>query len=160
MRYIKPAVSQSPSLNILLQNQYTAQDIAGVFNFTFNPVAIQDACGIQAPKFSINFVITAIDNNSVTFSFSDFPYQNPSQGTGQINNSHFVGIIADNPINYENNGSPADECIVNSVFTLEFDITGPGQIANATGTFVFSNINGSCPLNGSSCTSVFEIAID
>jgi hypothetical protein len=162
MRYLSPRITTASTSrsNTCLISQYTAQDIAGVFDFTFNPVAIQDTCGIEAPNFPINFVITANDSNSITFSFSDFPYQNPSEGTGQVNNNHLVGTITDNAINYQNTGSPADDCTLDSVFTLEFDITGPGQIANATGTFVFSNISGPCALSGSSCSSVFEIAIE
>jgi hypothetical protein len=156
--YKNPVIFSAPELNFAALQQYTAQDIAGVFDFTFQPNAIQNECQIIPPVQFIDFTVNAINNTQATFFFSIFPYPNPSLGSGQVSGNHFSGIISDNDVS--GGSDELNGCTFDVVFTLEMDIVGPGQIDNATGTFEITDISGSCSLNGSSCTSIFEISID
>jgi len=158
MTSYKSPLFSTPEINFTALQQYTAQDIAGVFDFTFHPNAILNECQIIPPVQFIDFTVNAINDTQATFFFSIFPYTNPSLGNGQVSGNHFSGTIADN--NVSGASDILNGCTFDVVFTLEMDIVGPGQIDNATGTFEITNITGSCSLNGSSCSSVFEIAIE
>lgn len=159
MRYTKPVIFQSPVLNILLQNQYTAQDAVGSFNFTFATIPIQDDCNIGPAGHPVTLFVDAVDDVNVTFSFNDFPYPNPSLGTGQVNNNHFDGIITDNGVVYTN--PSLSGCTVNSVATLEFDIIGSGEFSEPVITFNLTYVSGSCgTFSGpGSCTASYRFDI-
>lgn len=156
--YRNPEILLTQKLNFAAVQQYTAQDIAGVFDFTFQPNAIQNECQIIPPVQFISFFVNAVNDTQATFSFSIFPYPNPSLGNGQVSGNHFSGTIGDNGVT--GGSDELNGCTFDSVFTLEMDIVGPHQIDNATGTFEFTNISGSCSLNGDSCTTVFELTIE
>jgi len=159
MRYIKPAISQSPVLNILLQNQYTAQDAAGSFNFTFDTIAIQDNCNIGPSGAPVTLTVIAVDDVNVTYSFNAFPYPSPSLGNGQVINSHFQGQINDNSVNYTN--FQLSGCTVNSQSTLEFDILGAGEFSEPVITFNLTYVSGSCSTfsGPGSCTAAYRFDI-
>jgi hypothetical protein len=159
MRYLKPAISQSPVLNILLQNQYTAQDAVGSFNFTFDTIAIQDDCNIGPAGAPVTLTVNAVDDVNVTYSFNAFPYPNPSLGNGQVINNHFEGSINDNGVNYTSFNLTG--CTVNTTSTLEFDILGAGEFSEPVITFNLTYVSGSCnTFSGpGSCDAAYRFVI-
>lgn len=159
--YSKP-LSPVAFFNNVCLHQYTAQDIQGVFDFSFNPVPIQDSCSVGVPETAVVFSVTAIDDDTITFHFDAFPYVNPSTGNGELSNNHVTGSIADSQVSYQfpfEFDSPIKGCTVDSTFTIEFDIVGPGQVENVIAIFSVTNIQGDCTLQGGSCISEFTADI-
>lgn len=66
-------------------------------------------------------------------------------------------IVYDNALDISDHGS---DCRVDGTFTVEFDIVGPQQFENGTGTFELTRVSGTCDWGTGSCTSIYNAFID
>lgn len=154
MFYYPPKV-QTKAFNLSSLNQYTAEDIEGTFNITFDPDVVLDECeafGIPLVDV-VTLVFTPTGEFSVDYTLSHFPFLIPlNPGTGTINGSQFTGTII-STFHLEPDG---EMCDYKSTFTLTFDILGPQEISDAFGSFEISVTSGDldlCIPNNSGSTS-------
>lgn len=156
--YHLPEINSYSSQNVYpigFTQYFTAQDIAGVFSFAFDPEAVIDECGFGPGPPSVDFNVIAQNETDVTFSFSAFPYPDPGSGTGTVSNNHFNGTITTD--------IDLIGCTAQAVFTIEFDILGPNSIGDPLATFQFtpSSAPGTCLsfIDNEPCTSEFIFVI-